>query len=275
MTNTRSTRPIPRTIWVGLAAAAFYVFLAAVGGNLLSVFANGDDTLDFVLGHYIVLPILIAVGILLTRRAGWTQEVWTSPSPFTERRRWWMLAIPVVLTVQTIALFFAVPWSERTVSVVLIFLVGTLLVGLGEELYFRGILRVTILGHHRELAALLITSFAFGFAHTVGYLFDGLGIVSILINTLFLAMDGALFYGALRATGTLWVPILLHGLGDFARYLASGENDANRAEMSTGDVVSASTLYIGAILSIALVVSLARQDRKGRRNAKAKTAHLS
>lgn len=275
MTETRSTWTIPRTIWVGLVAAALYIFLAAVGGNLLSVFSNGDETVDFVLGHYIVLPILIALGILLTRRAGWTREVWTSPSPFTERRRWWMLAIPILLTVQTVVLFFDVPWSEQAVSIVLIYLVGTLMVGFGEEFYFRGIFRVTVLGHHRELAALLITSFAFGFAHTVGYLFDGLGLPSILLNTLFIAMDGALFYGALRATGTLWVPILLHGLGDLARYLSAGENDANRAELSGENIIATATLFLSIVLSLALVVSIARQDRKARHDTKATTAHLT
>lgn len=275
MTDTRSTRQIPRTIWVGLAAAAFYILLAAVGGNLLSVFADGDETLDFALSHFLVLPVLIVLGVLLTRRAGWSREVWTAPSPFTERRRWWMLAIPALLAVQVIALLFEVPWSERAVSVVLIFLGGTLLIGLGEELYFRGILRVTTLGHHRELAALLITSFAFGFAHTVGYLFDGLGIATILLNTLMISIDGALFYGALRATGTLWVPILLHGLGDFARYLASGENDADRAASAAATTVATVTLFLGVVLAIALAVSLARQDRKGRRDAEATTARVS
>jgi len=275
VTDIRSTRTIPRAIWVGLAAAAFYVLLAAVGGNLLSVFANGDDTLDFVLSHYIVVPVLIVVGLLFTRQAGWTAEAWTAPSPFTERRRWWMLAIPIVLVVQLIGLLMEVPWSEQTVGVVLIYLVGSLFIGFGEELYFRGILRVSVLGHHREITALLITSFAFGFAHTVGYLFDGTGLASILFNTLYLAVDGALFYGALRATGTLWVPILLHGFGDFARFLQSGDNDSNRSDMSGADIISSLSVFVTAALAIALVVSIARQDRKTRRAAQPGSADVA
>ncbi|MCS6560165.1 CPBP family intramembrane metalloprotease [Curtobacterium flaccumfaciens] len=275
MTDIRSTRTIPRAIWVGLAAAAFYVLLAAVGGNLLSVFANGDDTLDFVLSHYIVVPVLIVVGLLFTRQAGWTAEAWTAPSPFTERRRWWMLAIPIVLVVQLIGLLMEVPWSEQTVSVVLIYLVGSLFIGFGEELYFRGILRVSVLGHHREITALLITSFAFGFAHTVGYLFDGVGVASIIFDTLYLAVDGALFYGALRATGRLWVPIVLHGLGDFARFLQTGDNDSNRSDQSGSYIISSVSVYVTAVLAVALVVSIARQDRKTRRAAKPGSADVA
>lgn len=275
MTDIRSTRTIPRAIWVGLAAAAFYVLLAAVGGNLLSVFANGDDTLDFVLSHYIVVPVLIVVGLLFTRQAGWTAEAWTAPSPFTERRRWWMLAIPIVLVVQLIGLLMEVPWSEQTVSVVLIYLVGSLFIGFGEELYFRGILRVSVLGHHREITALLITSFAFGFAHTVGYLFDGVGVASIIFDTLYLAVDGALFYGALRATGRLWVPIVLHGLGDFARFLQTGDNDSDRSDQSGSYIISSVSVYVTAVLAVALVVSIARQDRKTRRAAKPGSADVA
>ncbi|KAB1635997.1 CPBP family intramembrane glutamic endopeptidase, partial [Pseudoclavibacter terrae] len=268
MSDIRHPKSVPRMIWVGLAAVAFYVLLAAVGGNLLSVFADGDETLDFALSHLLVLPILITVGVLFTRRAGWTRDVWTAPSPFTERRRWWMLAIPVVLTVQVVVLLMGVPWSEQTVSVVLIYLIGSLLIGIGEEIYFRGILRVTVLGHHRELAALLITSFAFGFAHVVSYLFEDLGIFTIALNTLAVALDGALFYGAYRATGTLWVPILLHGLGDFGRFLQPGSNGATHAAMSTGDTIASLTLIIGAALALALVVSLARQDHRSRRGSR-------
>nr|WP_276539092.1 CPBP family intramembrane glutamic endopeptidase [Curtobacterium flaccumfaciens] len=186
-----------------------------------------------------------------------------------------MLAIPIVLVVQLVGLLVEVTWSEQTVSVVLIYLVGSLLIGFGEELYFRGILRVSVLGHHREITALLITSFAFGFAHTVGYLFDGTGLASILFNTLYLAVDGALFYGALRATGTLWVPILLHGLGDFARFLQSGDNDSNRSDMSGADIISSLSVFVTAALAIALVVSIARQDRKTRRAAQPGSADVA
>ncbi|KQR21379.1 CPBP family intramembrane glutamic endopeptidase [Microbacterium sp. Leaf151] len=96
----------------------------------------------------------------------------------------------------------------------LIYLIGSLLIGVGEELYFRGIFRVAALGRHGELVALLVTSVAFGLAHTVGYLFNGVPLGATALSVAFLAMDGALFYGVLRATGTLWVPMLLHGIGD-------------------------------------------------------------
>ncbi|QHF24404.1 CPBP family intramembrane metalloprotease [Rathayibacter sp. VKM Ac-2804] len=265
-------RPVPRVIAVGVAAAVLYVLIAAGVGTLLDPLAGGDETLDFVIGTWLPVGVLIALGVLFLRRAGWLHEAWTAPSPFTERRRWWLLAIPVVLVVQTVLLLLAVPWAERELPMVLVFLVGCLLIGAGEELYFRGLFRVAVLGHHGELAALLITSIAFGLAHTAGYLLNGVPLPATALAVAFLAMDGAIFYGALRATGTLWVPIVLHGLGDFARFLQQGGDDQSATPGLGGDTTTALVEYVLIGLSIAMVVSVARSDRRERRARKARAA---
>ncbi|MCJ1705491.1 CPBP family intramembrane glutamic endopeptidase [Rathayibacter sp. VKM Ac-2926] len=269
MTASTDQRPVPRTIPVGLAAAVLYVLIAAGVGTLLDPLAGGDDTLDFVIGTWLPVGVLIVIGLLFARRAGWLREAWTAPSPFTERRRWWLLAIPVVLAVQTLQLLLAVPWAERALPMVLVYLVGCLLIGFGEELYFRGLFRVAVRGHHGELAALLITSIAFGLGHVAGYLLNGVPLPATAVAVAFLAMDGAIFYGALRATGTLWVPILLHGLGDFARFLQQGGDDQSAAPEVSGDAFTALVEYILIGLSIALVVSVARSGRRERKARRA------
>ncbi|TCL83676.1 MULTISPECIES: type II CAAX endopeptidase family protein [unclassified Rathayibacter] len=269
MTASTDQRPVPRTIPVGIAAAVLYVLIAAGVGTLLDPLAGGDDTLDFVIGTWLPVGVLIVIGLLFARRAGWLREAWTAPSPFTERRRWWLLAIPVVLAVQTVQLLLAVPWAERALPMVLVYLVGCLLIGFGEELYFRGLFRVAVRGHHGELAALLITSIAFGLGHVAGYLLNGVPLPATAVAVAFLAMDGAIFYGALRATGTLWVPILLHGLGDFARFLQQGGDDQSAAPEVSGDAFTALVEYILIGLSIALVVSVARSGRRERKARRA------
>ena len=270
--TTPGRRPVPRIIAVGVAAAVLYVLIAAVVGTLLDPLAGGDRTLDFVLGTWLPVGVLIVLGVLFLRRAGWLREAWTAPSPFTERRRWWLLAIPVVLLLQTVLLLLAVPWAERPLSMVLVYLVGCLLIGIGEETYFRGIIQVSVRGHHGELTALLITSIAFGLAHTVGYLLNGVPLPATALAVAFLAMDGALFYGALRATGTLWVPIVLHGLGDFARFLQDGGDDGSSTPGFGGDTTAALVEYLLIGLSMALMISTARGDRRARRERKATAA---
>lgn len=269
MTTRTDPRPVPRSIWVGIAAAVLYVLIAAVVANLLDPLAGDDDALSFIINTWLPVGVLIIIGLLFARRAGWLREAWTSPSPFTERKRWWLLAIPVVLVVQITLILLDVPWSDRAVPVMLIFLGGSLLIGIGEELYFRGIFRVAIRGHHGELAALLITSIAFGLGHIVGYLFNGVPLPATVLAVAFLAMDGALFYGALRATGTLWVPILLHGLGDFARFMQLGSDAHSDAPVLGGDAAVATVEYVLIGLSIALVISVARSDHRARKSGQA------
>lgn len=250
---------------MGIAAAVLYVLIAAVAGNLLDPLAGGDEALDFVITTWVPVAVLIVIGVLFARRAGWLREAWTAPSPLSERRRWWLLSIPALLIIQIILILFDVPWSERAVPLVLIYLIGSLLIGIGEELYFRGIFRVAMRGHHGELAALLVTSIAFGLAHTVGYLFNGVPLGATALSVAFLAMNGALFYGTLRATGTLWIPILLHGLGDFARFMQQGGSAHEEAQSFGGDAATAAVEFALIGLSIALVVSIARSDQHDRK----------
>lgn len=86
---------IPRSIGVGIAAATFYVLVAAVVANLLDPIAGGDDTLDFVIATWFPVALLIVIGLLFTRRAGWTREAWTVPPRSSQRRhRWWLATRP-------------------------------------------------------------------------------------------------------------------------------------------------------------------------------------
>jgi len=263
-------RDIPRVIWVGLIAVAVYTLVAGWFGEYVGEFAApGDSDAEFALGHFIPLTILIVVGLAFVRRAGWGNDVWTSPSvivekAFSKRRRWWMLAIPVLLAAQIIIGLSTVPWADSAVSTVIIILAGTAMVGIGEELYFRGILRTAILGHHGELLALLLTSVAFGLGHTVKFLLMGMPIGAFSFQIVFLAMDGALYFGALRATGTLWVPIALHALNDFQLYLHSSDTDGVNQQSFGTDPVTVTSEMLLIALSVVLVFSTFRRERKQR-----------
>ena len=253
-------------IWVGLVAVAFYVFLAGWIGQYLGELApEGDSLADFALGHFIPLPIGIGIALLFLRLSGWQRAAWTSASVIGERRRWWMLAIPVLLLVQITIGLSTEDWQGKVASTVIIVLAGTLLVGIGEELYLRGILRVAVLERHGEFAALLITSVVFGLAHTVKFLIEGLPVGLVLFQIVFLAMDGALFYGALRATGTLWVPIVLHALNDFQLYLHAGTDGGAPAREFGDDPITIGAEFMLMGLSVALVISTIRNDQRRRK----------
>ena len=216
-----------------------------------------------------VLPVLIVAGVMFIRWAGWSRQVWrTSGAGETQPRRWWMLAIPVLLLVHIATIFAQVPWGDRSGTLIVVVLAGTAMVGFGEELYFRGILRATIRAHHGEFVTLLVTSLLFGLAHSLSSLLAGLPPTFVAFQVAATALDGAVLYGVFRATGRLWAAILLHGLNDAALYLVSADTTNPAATAFNPGSWFAITPTLLWALTAALVISCLREDLHARASRK-------
>ena len=260
---------VPRLFSIALVACVVYVLMAAGVGNLLSAVVNGEDhpIADWLAGTWIPVSIMIVAGVFFARRSGWWNDIWREPAVAVGRpRRWWWLAAPVLSLVSTVILFSLVPWSEASVGIIVVVLIGALGVGVGEELFFRGILVTALRAHHSEFVVLIVSSVLFGLAHVVGFVIAGLPLGLILFQVAFLSMDGALFYAARRATGRLWVPMLLHGLNDAALFLqTAGRNHEGAEPPSTTGVIE--IILIG--LSVAIAISVVRETLRSRRDRRA------
>ena len=268
MTNdsvtTAERREVPRRFWVALVAIVVYVLMAAGVGNLFSALVDGEHhpVADWLVGTLVPVPILIIAGVWFARRSGWWQDIWREPSVAIGRpRRWWWLAAPVLSLIATTILFASVPWSGVRVSVIVVVLIGSLCVGVGEELFFRGILVTALRAHHSEFVVLIVSSVLFGLAHVMGEVIAGLPLGTILFQVAFLSMNGALFYAARRATGRLSVPMLLHGLSDAALFLqTAGRSDEAPDTPATGMIELALIA-----LSVAVAISVLRETVRTRR----------
>jgi len=258
------------SVWIGLAAVAVYIALAAGVANLFTdAIPTSSDAAEFALGHFTVLPVLIVAGVMFIRWAGWSRQVWrTSGAGETQPRRWWMLAIPVLLLVHIATIFAQVPWGDRSGTLIVVVLAGTAMVGFGEELYFRGILRATIRAHHGEFVTLLVTSLLFGLAHSLSSLLAGLLPTFVAFQVAATALDGAVLYGVFRATGRLWAAILLHGLNDAALYLVSADTTNPAATAFNPGSWFAITPTLLWALTAALVISCLREDLHARASRK-------
>ena len=251
---------IPRVLWVGLVAAAFYVLIAAGGGLLVDAMlgADVDPVTELAASHLIPLPLAIGAGLLFAWRSGWWHDIWTDPPLHrTGPRRWWMLLVPLAIAAQIVALLVATSWAQLSAAYILVGLLCYLLVGLGEELFFRGILLESVRAHHGETVTLLVTAAGFGLAHAFGSALAGVPVGIIAVQVSVTAMEGVLFYAALRATGTLWVPIVLHGLGDWGRWLTAGNDDTAAA--------AGVTQFVMIVLSVAVLISVILEDMRARR----------
>lgn len=246
-------------IWIGLVAVFVYVLLAAGLGNLVNaVFPTGSELGDFALSHFIPLPILIIAGLLFIKRAGWGKQVWTAvPAHKQQSRRLWLYAFPILLAIQALIPLTVAEWNHSSFILLATVLVATAMVGFGEELYVRGILRFSIRAHHGAFLTLLITSLVFGLAHTASGIFNGFEPAFIIFEVSALMLTGASYYGAFLATGRLWVVMVLHFMTDFGLYLAGGFEGTANLPLGTPTAV-VGTLIMG--FTAALAISMIRQD---------------
>ena len=256
--------------WVGLVAVIVYVACAGGLGELLTQwFPPDSDVAELVLSHIPVLIPLIVGGVLFVRWSGWSRIVWRAPAAFeTAPRRWWMLAFPVLLLVQSVVVLAGAPWSSWNLAVLSLVLFVNVLVGVGEELYFRGILRASIRAHHGEALTLIGTSLLFGAAHALGSVLAGVPLGFLAFQVAVTAASGAVLYGVVRATGRLWVAMALHGLSDFALRASSGDLSARSADdlnPAPANVVIQAVLWA---LALVLLISCIREDVKARREAR-------
>lgn len=261
---------VRQRFWIGLVAAIVYVaFAGGVGEWLTEWFPPENDVAELALSHFPVLLPLVAVGVIFVWRAGWTKDVWRTPASFeTQPRRWWMLVFPALLLAQSVIILLGAPWGTWNFGALLLILVVNILVGVGEELYFRGILRASLRAHHGETLTLIVTSLMFGAAHALGSVLAGVPIGFLAFQVSVTAVTGAVLYGAFRATGRLWVAMALHALTDFALRISSGDLSSRSADDLTPSPVTIATQSILWLSALVLLISCIRQDARTRRENK-------
>lgn len=102
--------------------------------------------------------------------------------------------------------------------------VSMLLVGLIEELIFRGFLFRALLKKDPAPVAIAISAVTFGVGHLVNLL-AGQGGMESLLQVFFAVAWGAMFTFVFYKSGSLWVCIAVHGLVDvFSKFAAQESN---------------------------------------------------
>jgi len=252
----------------GILAALLYAVVAGIVANQITrLDVNRSVLEDFALGHFITVPILIIIGFLFIKYASWETEVWSTKSPGkTGYRKKWLWIFPILSLTQSIIAFSVAPWDELNLIFILTILFGTLLVAIGEEMYFRGIVRASLNNFKNEISVVLLTGLLFGIGHIFGGLYDGTPILALLLNVSFLAFHGIGLYATLKATGTLWAPISLHFLTDFALYIGSGPGGSEQGSSTIElPLIAGYVGILSGIASIIFIFAVLRHDRKVRR----------
>jgi len=215
----RPMRVQPRPI-VGIVIFVAYAAIFSVGflASGVDYDAVGDTTSNVM--KAIVLPVGVGALVLLlvTYFLGWWRPVFRDE----DRAPRWTLLIPAFMAVAVLAGLITADWGGRESSFIAWLLVGTLFVGIAEEVLTRGLLLTAFRGGMGEVGVWFWTSLVFGLLHSLNILF-GQSVGATILQIAFAFVLGSVLYACRRATGLLVIPIVLHALWDFTTFMSSGE----------------------------------------------------
>lgn len=147
---------------------------------------------------------------------------------------------------------------------ILTFILNMILVGVAEELVFRGIIAQTLLERYGTARAgvwkaCLVSGVLFGAAHLSNLL--GSEPFGVLMQCVFAGSLGVLFAAIYFRTGNLWVLVFLHGAQDAASLLAGGLYGTEN--MSTAVSSYDSTMLLSVLVYLIPTFFLLRKKKIG------------
>ncbi len=191
---------------MALAAAAFYTAGMAVVWQFAA--HDYDQTAQLLRDVLLVLAVLV----LLTLTLAW----WSGLTIHRSNRLGWfgfVALLPVLLMLATFLTSASSGFDDRGLIVVV--LIGTALVGIGEETAFRGIVLNSLARSISLPWAVVVSSILFGLMHSVNVLLQPVG--STLAQVAVTSLIG-LFLGwtYVLSGGNLALVVVVHWLWDFA-----------------------------------------------------------
>lgn len=235
--------------WRSLLAVAVYYALYQLGGLLFAPLLGGADAApeaQIWVGY--VLPIALGglILVLFGWSLGWLRELF-GPQPI--RGRGWMWIAVAVVLVFNLGRFATVDYAEAGAGVVIAWLVAGLCIGFAEETLTRGVV-VTLMRRHgyREITVALVSAALFAALHS-GNLLNGQSLLATAFQIVYTFAFGICMYLALRVTGNLVWPILLHATTDPSIFLqtaypADGALTAIAAQGNIAVIVTGLVLLI-------------------------------
>jgi membrane protease YdiL (CAAX protease family) len=164
----------------------------------------------------------------------------------------WVWILPVVMGAIIVNNFLGIPADKLSAELLLWSSLGAVGVGFGEEVITRGCMVVGLRSRYSEGRVWLISTLLFSALH-VPNVFFGLPLWSMPIQVLLTFIMGSGFYAIRRMSGTLLLPMVIHGLWDSSLFL----------NVATGAVPSMVQFAVYP-LAIACVIAVVKKNWNAR-----------
>lgn len=247
---------VPPSLGRGVAIAVLYAAVFLVAGLLSGVdydeiTESSSNTLGFV-----IIPVGLGILAVLVASArwGWWRVLFREQERLAEPR--WIRAIPVLFGLTIGVTLVVAPWDEWTVGLVLLVLVGTMMVGFGEEIVFRGYVLVGARARFSEVGAWFVSSLLFALLHGLNIV-TGQAVGTTIQQIVFAFIMGTGLYFIRRVSGLLVVGMVIHGLWDFSTFIGAGRGDDGTGIPATA--VAAPFAWVAMALSIAAAIVVFRR----------------
>jgi len=191
-----------------LAIAAWAIYTFGMAMAWLVTDNSYDDTAEVLRDMWWVLAILIVIMFALVRLSGLrVHRSWRLGWPSL------LLIVPVAISLVGVVVPITEPGTEWTLVWVALF--GTLLVGIGEETAFRGIVLNSIATRTSVVVAVLASGVLFGLMHSVNAMIAPVGdtVTQVIVTSVTGITFGVIY---VASGGNLVLVICLHWLYDFA-----------------------------------------------------------
>lgn len=207
-----SSRQQPRIAWLrpgwGLAIAVWIIYTVGMAGAWMATDNAYEQSVEVNKDMWWVTLVLVILMWALVWLSGMrVQHSW---------RLGWLslvLIVPVGLSLLGAGLAFA---GQGTDWATVVFMLGaTLLVGIGEETAFRGLVLNSLAGRIPVVAAVIVSGVLFGLMHSVNAMLQPFG--STVWQVIVTSMIGIVFgFVYVSSGGNLVLCIVLHWLYDFS-----------------------------------------------------------
>ena len=253
-----------RAVLLTVAYYGVYLLLSllvgAVFGEEGGIRGAAGGATDVFIGT--ALPIILGVGVLLAFAAslGWLKELF-GPQP-VRGRRWMWVGVVVVLVINVSALL-SVNFDDAGAALIACWLFTGLFIGLAEELLTRGfVVNLMRKAGRGEIAVALVSAGLFAAMHAGNFFASDQDLPTTAAQVVYTFFFGILMYLALRLTGSLIWPILLHASTDPAVFLFSEHPTTGNPLIILASLSTHLVVLTGAVLLIVFIVSERRRTRR-------------
>jgi uncharacterized protein len=186
------------------------VFLTAIGAAIPEVLELSKDISLIIMTTSVAVSAAVGLIIMKVSRFSFYQYGFRSFEKSSIRKVWWLIPLLLVEVVQIIAYGFK---TEVTLLQYIILVLFVLVVGINEEIYFRGII-LKFIGSKGVKKAIFWSAFIFGIGH-LSIAFSDANIVYVLLTILFAFFVGFVLAEIVSITKSLWLAIMWHAANNY------------------------------------------------------------